>query len=170
MHKHRDLIHQLIEIISKKLLAYLKATFQLAILSFIILSMGLLLMGIDFWFLKAFVIALVDVIPVLGSGIVMVPWALIHLMLGNGTMAWQIGLLYIVVVATRQIAEPIITGKSIGVRPIYTFLATVVSVLIFGPIGAVWGAVIAIVIKAILEVRTFQKSGPRDDNPFYENR
>lgn len=168
MDKFRYYVRELIQSISKGLLAYLKATIQLALLSFIILSIGLLLIGVDIWFLKALAIAFVDIIPVLGSGMVMIPWALIHLALGNGTFAWKIGLLYIVVVGVRQIAEPIITGKSIGVRPIYTFLATIVCILIFGPLGAVLGAVITIVVKAVLEVKSFQKSKPSDQNPFYD--
>ena len=88
----------------------------------------------------------------------MIPWAVIHLLLGNTTLAWQIGLLYVILVTIRQIAEPFITGKEIGIRPLYTFLATVVCILLFGPIGAVLGAVVAVVIKAVLEASSISRS------------
>jgi predicted PurR-regulated permease PerM len=88
----------------------------------------------------------------LGSGMVMIPWAIIHLLLGNTTLAWQIGLLYIILAIVRQVAEPFITGKEIGIRPLYTFAATVICILLFGPIGAVLGAVVAVVIKAVFDV------------------
>ena len=88
----------------------------------------------------------------------MIPWAVIHLLLGNTTLAWQIGLLYVILVIIRQIAEPFITGKEIGIRPLYTFLATVVWILLFGAIGAGLGGVVAAVIKAALEASSISRS------------
>ena len=152
-----DDIRKIMQAISKGLVGYLKATLKIAALNFIILVIGLMIIGVDFWFLKALGIAIVDTLPVLGSGIVMIPWAVTHLLLGNTTLAWQLGLLYIVIVVVRQIAEPIITGKSIGVRPLYTFISTIICMLIFGPIGAVLGAVIAVVIKSVIDVKYIRK-------------
>ncbi|SLC93288.1 sporulation integral membrane protein YtvI [Mycobacteroides abscessus subsp. abscessus] len=73
--------------------------------------------------------------------------------MGDGDVAWKIAVLYVVILLVRQFAEPYLTGKQIGVRPLYTFLSTIVCVLIFGPIGALLGAVVAIIIKAIFSVR-----------------
>lgn len=143
--------------VSHGLIAYLKAAIKIAALSFIILAIGLRLIGVEYWILKALGIAIVDMIPVLGSGIVMVPWAVVHFFLGNTTWAWQLGLLYVVLIVFRQFAEPIITGKSIGVRPLYTFLSTIICVIVFGPIGAVLGAVVAIVIKSVMDVKAYQE-------------
>lgn len=150
-------IRSIIQAISKGVVGYFKATLKIAGLNFIILAVGLMIIGVDFWFLKALGIAIVDTLPVLGSGIVMLPWAVIHFLIGNTTLAWQIGLLYIVILVVRQIAEPIITGKSIGVRPLYTFISTIICMLIFGPLGAILGAVIAIVIKSVIDVKMIRK-------------
>lgn len=150
-------IRSIIQAISKGVVGYFKATLKIAGLNFIILAVGLMIIGVDFWFLKALGIAIVDTLPVLGSGIVMLSWAVIHFLIGNTTLAWQIGLLYIVILVVRQIAEPIITGKSIGVRPLYTFISTIICMLIFGPLGAILGAVIAIVIKSVIDVKMIRK-------------
>lgn len=150
-------IRKIIQAISKGVVGYFKATLKIAGLNFIILAVGLMIIGVDFWFLKALGIAIVDTLPVLGSGIVMLPWAVIHFLIGNTTLAWQIGLLYIVILVFRQIAEPIITGKSIGVRPLYTFISTIICMIIFGPLGAILGAVIAIVIKSVIDVKMIRK-------------
>lgn len=150
-------IRKIIQAISKGVVGYFKATLKIAGLNFIILAVGLMIIGVDFWFLKALGIAIVDTLPVLGSGIVMLPWAVIHFLIGNTTLAWQIGLLYIVILVVRQIAEPIITGKSIGVRPLYTFISTIICMIIFGPLGAILGAVIAIVIKSVIDVKMIRK-------------
>lgn len=151
-------IKEIINATGKGLKGYIIAGIKLATISFVLLCVGFLYFGIDFWFLKALAIAVFDLIPILGSGMVMIPWAIVHLLLGNTTLAWQIGLLYIILVVVRQIAEPFITGKEIGIRPLYTFLATVVCILLFGPIGAVLGAVLAVIIKAVLEVSSVSRS------------
>jgi len=155
-------IQEIINATGKGIKGYLKAGIKLSLISFLILCVGFLFFEIDVWFLKALGIAVLDLIPVLGSGMVMIPWAIIHLLLGNTTLAWQIGLLYIILVIVRQIAEPFITGKEIGIRPLYTFAATVICILLFGPIGAVLGAVVAVVIKAIFDVSGVNKK--KDDH------
>ena len=151
-------IKEIINATGKGLKGYIISAIKLATISFVLLCLGFVYFGIDFWFLKALGIAVFDLIPILGSGMVMVPWAVIHLLLGNTTLAWQIGLLYIILVVVRQIAEPFITGKELGIRRLYTFLATVVCILLFGPIGAVLGAVVAVVIKAVLEVSSVSRN------------
>lgn len=157
MNKWRYYFNELTKSISKGLAGYLKAMVKLSFLGLIILSVGLWYFKVDWWFLKALSIAAVDLIPILGSGLVMVPWALIHFFLGHTTLAVQIGILYIILVIVRQIAEPIITGREIGVRAIYTLLSTIACGIIFGPLGAIFGAVVAIVLKSVFEVVTFKE-------------
>lgn len=144
----------------KGIKGYFKAELKLAALTFILLCIGFFIIGIDYWGIKALGVAIVDIIPILGSGIIMVPWALIHFLIGNTTIAWQIGLVYIIITVIRQIAEPFVTGREIGVSPLYTFISTIVCILIFGPLGAIVGAAVAIVIKAIYEVKMIRKTDP----------
>lgn len=137
----------------KGIKGFLIAQVKLSVLTFVLLCIGFVVIDIDWWGLKALGIAIVDMIPVLGSGIIMLPWAIIRALMGDGDVAWKIAVLYVVILLVRQFAEPYLTGKQIGVRPLYTFLSTIVCVLIFGPIGALLGAVVAIIIKAIFSVR-----------------
>lgn len=141
---------------------FMIAQLKLSVLSFIILCVGFVIIGIEWWGIKALGIAIVDVVPILGSGLVMIPWAIIRLLIGDGEMAWKIALLYAILLIVRQFAEPYFTGKQIGVRPLYTFLSTLVCILLFGPIGAVLGAVVAILIKAALSLRDINHAV--DDN------
>lgn len=157
MNKFSYYLNEISKSVSTGIIGYLKATLKLALLGFVILSIGLWTFHVNWWFIIAFLIAVIDIIPVVGSGIVMIPWALVQLLLGNTTLAWQLGILYIILVVVRQIAEPIFTGKAIGIHPIYTFLSSIVCIIIFGPIGAVLGAVVAIVLKSIFEVRRYQE-------------
>ena len=72
------------------LVNYIKATLKLSALVYIILAIGLRLIGVDLWSIKALGIAFIDMIPILGSGIVMIPWAIIHFLIGNTTLACSV--------------------------------------------------------------------------------
>lgn len=125
----------------------------LSLLTFIILCIGFAILDISYWGLIAFVIALVDLIPLIGSGIIMIPWAVVLLIMRKSDLAVPLLILYLIIFIGRQILEPVINGKSIGVKPLYTFLATIIASIIFGPWGLVLGPVITIVIKTILDLR-----------------
>lgn len=138
---------------------YLKAQLTLMLITFIILTIGLSRMNVKFYILIALLIAIVDILPAIGSGIVMIPWSLINFILGNGELAKSLAILYVILLVSRQIIEPYILGRNIGVRPIYTFLATILGSLILGPIGIIIGPLVAVIITSILRSK---------DN--YENR
>lgn len=156
MEKFRYYLQEVSKSVSNGIVGYIKATVKLALLGFFILCVGLWFLHIDYWLPIAFFISLVDIVPVVGSGMVMIPWILFNFFMGNTTLAWQLAVLYIVLVVVRQIAEPLLTGKAIGIRPIYTFFASIICAIIFGPFGAILGAVIAIILKSIFEVYRYQ--------------
>ena len=62
-----------------------------------------------------------------------------------------------VIFVARQILDPLINGKSIGVKPIYTMLSTIVLTVFLGPWGLLLGSVAAIVVKTILDIRERRK-------------
>src|SRR5699024_9990626 len=98
-------------------------------------------------------ISLLDIIPVLGIGIILVPWAIIQLFMGNTYLGVGLGVLYIITVILRQVLEPIIIGKSIGLRPLYTLGITIAASVIIGPLGVVLGPLIAIIAAAVLDMK-----------------
>ncbi|HCR40588.1 MAG TPA: sporulation integral membrane protein YtvI, partial [Lachnospiraceae bacterium] len=86
-------------------------------------------MSAGFWILKipnAFVlgalVAIVDILPILGTGAVLLPWSILSFILGNLKIGVGILLLYLFVTAVRQTIEPKIVGKQIGLHPIVTLV------------------------------------------------
>lgn len=130
---------------------YFKGLLMLSALTFLLLSIGLNLIGIRFWGLKAFIITLIDIFPVLGSGTLMIPWAIIRALTGSTDIGAYIAILYVLIVIIRFIAEPLIIGKNVGVSPLLTLGITIVSIIIFGPIGAILGGLITVPLKVIWE-------------------
>lgn len=128
---------------------YMLAQLKLMILVFIFLSLGLNYIGAPLPYLIALVISILDLLPVIGSGFVMLPWAIISLIQGKASYAINIAILYLVLAISKQIIEPIIVGRSIGLRPLYTFLSTIIGSFIFGPTGVILGPIIAILLNTI---------------------
>ena len=143
----------IVDDVLKGITGYLKGEIILMSVTFAILSVGLYIIKAPLPLLIAFGITIFDLLPVLGSGMIMIPWAIISLITKNTQMAAGVAILYIVLVISRQILEPLIIGKSIGLRPLYTFIAGIAGSLIFGPVGLIAGPLIMILIKAIFKKR-----------------
>lgn len=148
--------------------SFFKAQLILSFTAFIILSVGLYWIGVDLWGLKAFLIALMDFVPVLGSGLIMIPWAIIKGLSGSAEVGARIAILYIVLVIARFILEPILVGKSIKLSPLLVLVITLLSTLVLGPIGAIVGGFISIVVKVGWQV-FFDKNQRENHNRIEKN-
>jgi len=62
--------------------------------------------------------------------------------------------LYVVLTIAKQFIEPKVLGDQIGIKPLYTFLATIVGSLIFGPLGLILGPILAVVINSIIKTKS----------------
>ncbi len=153
MNNKKDFIGEIIKDTGKGIKGYIKSQIKLMLITFIILSIGLTLIGAPLPVLIAGGISLLDIIPVLGSGIVMLPWSIINFIMGNKDMGGNLAILYVALVILRQFIEPKIIGKEIGVRPLYTFIATILGAIVLGPIGVILGPLAAVVINSIIKIR-----------------
>ena len=86
-------------------------------ITFAELFLGFTLFRIDFALLLALCIAVFDILPVLGTGGIMIPWAVITAILGDYPMALKLIGLYIFITIVRNIIEPKIVGSQIGLHP-----------------------------------------------------
>lgn len=140
-------------------LGFGKAQLILFGVNLVVLTTGMLIVGMRWWsILIAFGVSLLDLLPVIGSGIALVPWCVISLIAGNTTMAIGVGATYIAMVVLRMVLDPIITGKSIGLPPLITLLASVAGLIVFGGVGAIVGPAIAAVANIVY--RALRRSKP----------
>ena len=104
-------------------------------ITFVELSIGLTLAGIKHPVLVAFIIALFDILPVLGTGGIMIPWTILTAIQGNGPMALKMLAIYVVITVIRNIIEPKIVGSQLGLHPVVTLCSMFVGAQVFGVIG-----------------------------------
>jgi len=135
---------------------YFKAEGILILISFGIILIGLLifdLIGINVKYplIMALLIGFVDALPILGSGTIMIPWAIISAFNGDIKLALSLIILYIIIIVIRQLIEPKIISNHIGIHPIFTLIAMYTGFKIIGVIGMFVGPIILIILKNIFE-------------------
>lgn len=95
------------------------------------------------------IIALIDIVPVLGTGTVLIPWALYSLV--TGRVGFGIGLLvmYVIILVIRQIIEPKLVAGQVDVSPVLTISAMYIGTKCFGVLGIFILPLVCIVIKLL---------------------
>lgn len=123
---------------------YLRACFLLGLLTFLQMFIGLALLRVPYAFILAFFIALVDFLPLLGTGIILIPWAAVSLLLGEVKLGIGLLILYAVSSVIRQILEPKLIGEGLGLHPLLSLTAMYAGLRLFG----VWGMILAPLVTA----------------------
>ena len=99
----------------------------------------------------ALFIAFADALPILGSGTVMLPWAVICATQGNINLAIALVVLFVIISIVRQLLEPKVVSNEIGIHPIFTLVAMYTGYKIIGILGMLIGPIVIIILKAIFE-------------------
>ena len=99
---------------------YFLAQFRIMCVVALILAAGLLVLGVRYGVLLAFLTAILDFLPIFGTGTVLFPWAVVKLFAGEYAYATGLILLYILTQVVRQIIQPKIVGESMGLPPLMT--------------------------------------------------
>ncbi|MBE6555953.1 MAG: sporulation integral membrane protein YtvI [Ruminococcaceae bacterium] len=132
---------------------YLRAYFLLFLITLGELLLGFLLLRQKYALLLSLLIALLDILPVLGVGTVLLPWSLFLLFTGSAAKGTGLLVLYGVITVVRQIAEPHLVGKSLGMHPVLVLIAFYVGLRLFGIAGIFIGPALMLTLKAFLPRR-----------------
>ena len=132
-------------------LAYLKAQSLLLFIIAALLALGFYFMGNDYAILLAIGIALLDAFPVLGSGMVLIPWAVLSVIGGRYYDAAIVTTLFCVVTFLREILEPRLIGKEVGIKPFYLIISVYAGIELCGIGGVILGPVSLTILKAVRE-------------------
>lgn len=104
-------------------------------ITFVELSIGLSIIRIENAIFIAAIVSIVDILPVLGTGTVMIPWAIITAIQGNVPRAVSLLILYLIITVIRNIVEPRFIGKQMGLHPIVSLMCMFIGAKLFGAIG-----------------------------------
>ncbi|MCL2003750.1 MAG: sporulation integral membrane protein YtvI [Oscillospiraceae bacterium] len=152
--KRRLFISHTIVSLKRSLVSYYGAYLKIMAVTFAELLIGLSLIRGQFSLVPALAIALLDFLPVVGCGTVLIPWAVISLIIGNTTMGIGLFLLYIIIFTIRQLIEPKIVGDQLGLNPLLTLAAMYLGFLAMGVLGLI---IMPIVVTVIADLQRKDK-------------
>ena len=135
---------------------YVKAEFLLAVGVFFILLGGFLLIRQPYGLLLALGLAVMDFIPIIGAGTVMVPWAFAALFTGDLPSAVELMAIWGVIALFRRVMEPKFVGDQTGLSPILSLVSIYVGMKLAGVLGMVFGPVILLVMLNLAGMGMFR--------------
>jgi sporulation integral membrane protein YtvI len=152
--KRRLFVSDIIISFKRSIVSFYGAYLKIMAITFVELLVGLSIIRGSFSILPAFAIALVDFLPVLGCGTVLVPWAIISLIVGNTTMGIGLFILYIIIFIIRQFIEPKIVGDQLGLNPLLALTSMFVGVQVIGVLGLI---IMPIIVTIIADLQRHEK-------------
>ena len=133
--RSKDLVLQIKEYVVGTLFVCIRSYALIMSITFVELSIGLSILGIRSSILIAFCIAVFDILPVLGTGGIMLPWVVISAFQGNFARALGLLIVYVIITIIRNIIEPRIVGSQLGLHPVVTLVSMFVGAQLFGVLG-----------------------------------
>ena len=160
--------------------SYIKAQIILMTICFFELLICLNLLSflglnVPYPLLMSIIICLIDALPILGAGTVLIPWAVISFALSDIKLGIALIIIYLFVLSVRQMMEPKLVSQNLGVHPLITLISMYSGFKIFGVIGFLIGPVVMIILKNVfskeLEVGFFRDIfGDTADNKSSNNK
>ena len=131
----RDVILQIKSYVVGTLFVCIRSYALIMFITFVELSIGLSVIRVERAMLVALLIAIFDILPILGTGGIMIPWAILTALGGNVPRALALLVVYVIITIIRNIIEPRIVGKQIGLHPVLTLMSMFVGTHLFGVVG-----------------------------------
>lgn len=124
---------------------YFLAQFRIMFVVAAILAAGLVVLGVDYGLVLAVLIALLDFLPVFGTGTVLIPWGIVKLFTGEYAYAAGLILLYITTQVVRQIIQPKIVGDTMGLPPLMTLVLLYLGFKVKGIAGMIFAVPVGLI-------------------------
>ena len=131
----KDVFFQIKEYVSGTLWVCIRSYALIISITFFELSIGLSLIKLEHAFVVAFIISIFDILPVLGTGGIMIPWTILTAIRGDYTMALSLLVIYLVITVIRNIIEPKIVGSQLGLHPVVTLCSMFAGAQLMGVVG-----------------------------------
>ncbi|MCI8634741.1 MAG: sporulation integral membrane protein YtvI [Eubacterium sp.] len=141
-----DKTFQMYSHILKAVGGYFQAQFKIMGVIYVIITIGLMLLNVEYAWLIGFGIAFLDMLPVFGTGTVLTPWAIVKFLSGNYGTAIGMLILYVISLLVHQLIQPKLIGQSVGLN---TF-ATLFFMYVGYQYSGVLGMIIAIPVGMLL--------------------
>lgn len=147
--------HMVKDTIVKAVGGYLKACFEIMIVIFAILFIIFMIMGVNYAGLIAMITSIVDFLPFVGTGTILMPWAVYCIITGSYREAVILIAAYFITLMVRRLLEPKLVGDSVGMSPFLTLLSMFVGYRLIGMLGLIIGIPVGMILQLFYEEGIF---------------
>lgn len=130
--------------------SYLKALLIIESIIFCVLLVGFLILKVKYAVLLALITAIIDAVPIFGTGTILIPMSVFHFLSGDSVLGWGLLALYGAALLTRQLCEPKIVGTKLGIHPLATVFSLYIGMKLFGFFGLILGPLFVIFLKNLI--------------------
>jgi len=141
--------------LNRAIIGFLQAQVLISFLTYDVVLIGLWILDVQYALAVALIIIIVDILPVLGTGAVILPWCLHAFLTGNRSLGIGLIVLYVVIMVFRRIIEPKILGESLGISALATLLSMYLGFMVLGVMGLIVGPALIILFQAMREAGFF---------------
>lgn len=136
---------------------YFKAQFKIMLILIVIMFAGFEILQVSYSFLIALGIAVLDFLPVFGTGTILWPWALIDVISGNYIRAVSLVAIYLICQIIKQVLQPKMVGDSIGLHPLATLIFLFIGYKLYGVLGMIIGIPVGMVLVNLYRIGMFDR-------------
>lgn len=154
--KSRGKVDDVLNNLRNSIFGFLRAQIFISGLTYIVTLFGLLILGVDYPLAIALLIIVVDILPILGTGSVLVPWAVYNLAIHDMYLGVGLLILFLFITIFRRIVEPKVLGDSVGISALSALASLYVGFQLVGIVGLFLGPIIVIIYHAMRKVGLLQ--------------
>ncbi len=147
---------------------YGKSYLIIMTITFLELSLGLSIIGVKNALIISFIIAIFDILPVFGTGGIVIPWAIFVLIDGKISFGVSLLILYVAITVVRNIIEPRIVGNQVGLHPVLTLLSMYVGTRVLGVLGLFLAPISLAILKSFHDAKKIKLYYEAEDRDDYE--
>ncbi|MVP00855.1 sporulation integral membrane protein YtvI [Paenibacillus lutrae] len=154
--RSREKVENMMISLRQALFGFMYAQVMMSMLTYVLTLIGLLFIRTEYPLAIALLVMFMEFVPVIGTGLVFIPWALYRLLLGDPGMATQIFLLFVVITIVRRVIEPKILSNSVGISALAAMVSLYVGFELMGVAGMFLGPLVIILIQTMRQVGLLQ--------------
>jgi sporulation integral membrane protein YtvI len=152
----RGKVDDVLQNLRRSIFGFIRSQLILSGMTYIITLAGLLVLGVKFPLAIALLICIVDVLPILGTGSVLVPWAAYLLVTGDVSTGIGLLVLFLVITVFRRVVEPKILGDAVGIGALSALISLYVGFKLVGVVGVFIGPMVVIIYMAARKAGLFE--------------
>ncbi|MBO8163666.1 MAG: sporulation integral membrane protein YtvI [Brevibacillus sp.] len=145
----REKVELVLKQLNRATIGFLRAQIILSLLTYVLTLIGLLILQVKYAVVLAFLVMLVDILPILGAGSFLVPWAAIAFYQGDAHLAGGLLILFVAITVIRRTIEPKILGSSLGISALSALISLYIGFQLLGFIGLILGPAVVIIFEAL---------------------